>query len=85
MTMDDYSFTVSAQDTSVAFDCEADRAAREGFTHVRDRQRANALHLRNAVAHMSEHCPKGYRIETRIVVSYVPDVNPVLRDEYRKA
>lgn len=79
-----YAFNVNAQDTSVAFDCEADRAEREGFTHVVERQRATALHLRNAVHQMQRLCPEGYRVETQIVVSHVPDVNPVLRDRYRE-
>jgi hypothetical protein len=79
----DYSFAVSAMDMSVAFDCEADRAEREGFTGVTERQRATALHIRNAVDHMQKICPDGYRVETRILVTFVPDVNSVLRDEVR--
>jgi aspartate aminotransferase-like enzyme len=82
--MSEYAIHISPMDTSVAFDCEADRAEREGFTHVMERQRATALHLRNAVHHMEKLCPEGYRVETRIVVSHVPKVNPVLKDEYRK-
>lgn len=82
--MSEYSFAVDATDTSVAFDCEADRAEREGFKAVRDRQRANALHMRNAIHHMQQFCPDGYRIETKIVVAYVPNVNPVLSDEFRR-
>lgn len=81
--MSEYSFHISALDTSVALDCEADRAEREGFKGVRDRQRATALHLRNAVEHMRTILPEGYRIETKIVISHVPDVNPVLRDDIR--
>jgi hypothetical protein len=80
----EYGFELSAQDLSVALDCEADRAQREGFKHVTERQRASALHIRNAVSHMSIHKPEGYRVRTRVVVDYVPDVNPVLKDEYRK-
>lgn len=80
----DYSFAVSSVDMSVAFDCEADRAEREGFKGVTDRQRATALHIRNAVAHMEKICPDGHRVETRIVVTFVPDVNPVLRDGVRR-
>ncbi|QNJ59259.1 hypothetical protein SEA_MRMIYAGI_45 [Mycobacterium phage MrMiyagi] len=82
--MSHYAFEVASMDLSVAFDCEADRAEREGFTSVRDRQQANALHVRNAVAHMVKHCPDGYRVKTEIVVSFVPNVNPVLKDEHRK-
>lgn len=81
--MSEYGFEISSLDTSVALDCEAARAEREGFDGVAKRQRAAALHLRNAVAHMSSVCPEGYRVETRIVVSHVPDVNPVLLDKYR--
>lgn len=81
---DQYSFHVDATDTAVAFDCEADRAEREGFTGVTKRQRANALHVRNAVHHMTQICPEGYRVEVQIVVSHVPNVNPVLRDSVRK-
>jgi aspartate aminotransferase-like enzyme len=80
----EYKFEVSATDTSVAFDCEAERAEREGFKGVAERQRANALHLRNAVHHMQGLCPEGFRVETRIVVALVPHVNPVLRDEIRE-
>ncbi|AYN57996.1 hypothetical protein HWB90_gp046 [Mycobacterium phage Fowlmouth] len=83
-TMSHYAFEVASMDLSVAFDCEADRAEREGFTGVAERQRANTLHLRNAVDHMVKHCPEGYRVKTEIVVSFVPNVNPVLKDEYRK-
>jgi methylthioribose-1-phosphate isomerase len=79
----EYGFHVDAADTSVAFDCEATRAEREGFTHVAKRQRATALHLRNAVAHMQKLCPEGFRVDTKIVVSLVPDVNAVLRDDVR--
>jgi aspartate aminotransferase-like enzyme len=82
--MSEYAFHIEPQDTHVAFDCEADRAEREGFDHVAKRQRAKALHLRNAVAHMASICPEGYRVETKIVVSHVPNVNAVLLDEYRE-
>lgn len=78
-----YSFHIEATDTSVAYDCEADRAEREGFTGVATRQRAAALHLRNAVHHMQSICPEGYRVETKIVVQHVPSVNAALLDEYR--
>jgi len=78
-----YAFDINATDLSVALDCEADRAESEGFTHVRDRQRASALHLRNAVHHLEQVKAKGFRVETKIVVSLVPDVNPVLRDDCR--
>lgn len=78
--MSEYSFDIEATDTAVAYDCEADRAEREGFINVAKRQRAKALHLRNAVRHMMELCPDGYRVETKIVVSHVPNVNAVLRD-----
>ena len=81
--MSEYEFAVNAMDTSVAFDCEADRAEREGFSSVTKRQRATALHLRNAVHHMQKLCPEGFRVETKIVVSHVPNVNPVLCDECR--
>lgn len=81
--MSEYSFPIEITDTSVAFDCEADRAEREGFKHVAERQRAKALHLRNAYEHMRKFCPEGYRVEAKIVVSHVPDVNPVLRDDCR--
>lgn len=81
--MAEYAFHVDATDTIVAFDCEADRAEREGFKGVTKRQRDNALHLRNAIAHMQSICPEGFRIETKIVVSHVPNVNPVLCNEFR--
>lgn len=81
--MAEYSFHISSMDASVAFDCEADRAEREGFPSVRDRQRANALHLRNAVHHMEKICPHGFRTVTKIVVEHVPDINPTLKDEFR--
>lgn len=81
--MSEYSFEVSAVDLSVAFDCEADRAEREQMDATRDRQRANALHVRNAEDQMKKLCPEGFRVETKIVFSHVPDVNPVLLDEFR--
>ena len=82
--MSEYTFHIEATDTSVAFDCEADRAEREGFKNVAKRQRATALHLRNAVHHMQSICPEGHRVATRIIVEHVPDVNSVLKDEYRR-
>ena len=82
--MSEYSFEVGATDTAVAFDCEADRAEREGFQGVAKRQRDNALHVRNADFHLQKFCPEGYRVRTRIVVDYVPAVNAYLKDEYRK-
>ena len=82
--MSEYSFHVCSTDLSVAFDCEADRADREQFPNVAKRQRENALHVKNAVHHMQQICPDGYRVETKIVVSHVPNINPVLKDEYRK-
>jgi len=75
-----YAMEINHVDTSVAYDCEADRAEREGFQSVAKRQRANALHLRNAVRHMEKLCPEGYRVQVKIVVSHVPNVNPVLKD-----
>jgi hypothetical protein len=82
-TMSEYSFHVDITDTSVAFDCEADRAEREKMTGVAKRQRANALHVRNAYHHMQALCPEGYRVQARIVVEHVPDVNAYLLDEHR--
>jgi len=82
--MSEYSFEISALDTHVALDCEAARAEREGMTAVAKHQRAAALHLRNAVAHMRDLCPEGYRVKTSIVVTHVPDVNAVLRDDVRE-
>ena len=79
-----YSFEVSTQDLWVALDCEADRAKREGFTSVEDRQRKAALHLRNTEAQMRFLCPEGHRVRTRIVADFVPDVNAYLRDDVRE-
>jgi hypothetical protein len=39
-------------DVRVALECEADRAEREGFANVAERQRALALHIANADAHL---------------------------------
>ena len=77
--MSEYTLPVSVIDTAVALECEADRAAREGFSGVEKRQRGTALHLRNAAEHMQSICPEGYRTETVIVVRHVPDVNAVAR------
>jgi aspartate aminotransferase-like enzyme len=82
--MNDYSFSVNPNELAVALDCEADRAASEGFKGVEKRQRADAEHIRNAVHHMGKLRPEGYRIETEIVFRLVPDVNPVARAEYRR-
>ena len=82
--MSEYSFEVCTQDLWVALDCEADRAKSEGFKGVEERQRKTALHIRNAEAHMHELCPEGYRMRTRIVVDFVPNVNAHLRDDVRE-
>ena len=82
--MSEYSFDVSVQDLWVALDCEADRAKREGFKGVEDRQRKAALHLRNAQAQMSYLCPEGYGVRARIVFDFVPVVNPYLSDDVRE-
>lgn len=82
--MAEYEFSIPATDLSVALDCEADRAAREGFKLVESRQRAAALHLRNAIHAMQKICPEGFVVDTKIVVSHVVQVNPVLKDEYRE-
>lgn len=79
--MSEYSFHISTVDTYVALECEADRAEREGFDRVAERQRKAATHLRNAEAHMMRLCPNGFRVEARIVITHVPDVNPVLRHD----
>lgn len=81
--MNNYSFAVSAVDMFAALDCEADRAESEHMHGVADRQRASALHIRNAVDHMQKFCPEGYRVETKLVFEFVPAVNAVLRDECR--
>lgn len=75
---------VDSTDLSVAFDCEADRAKSEGFTSVEKRQRATALHVRNAVHAMQAIAPEGYSTVTQIIVKHVPTINPVCGDEYRR-
>ena len=82
--MSEYSFEISTMDVSVALDCEADRAKREGFKLVEERQRKTALHLRNAETHMGKIVPEGHRVRTRIVVDFVPDVRATLRDDVRE-
>lgn len=82
--MSEYSFEISTLDVSVALDCEADRAKREGFKLVEERQRKTALHLRNAETHMGKLVPEGHRVRTRIVVDFVPDVRATLRDDVRE-
>lgn len=77
--MSEYSFDISTVDTYVALECEADRAEREGMTNVAKRQRATALHLRNAEKHMGTICPDGHRVEVQIVLRHVPNVNAVAR------
>lgn len=77
--MSEYHIDAQITDTTVAFDCEADRAEREGFTYVAKRQRSMALHIRNAYEHMRAICPESHRVEMKLVLSHVPDVNPVLR------
>jgi hypothetical protein len=81
--MAEYAFHIDYSDASAAFDCEGDRAEREHFPGVAKRQRATALHIRNAVHQMQKICPEGFRVETKIVVSHVPNVNPVLKDRFR--
>jgi aspartate aminotransferase-like enzyme len=77
--MSEYSIHIEATDTFVALECEADRAEREGIHSVAKRQRATALHLRNAVKQMQELCPDGYRVEVKIVLAHTPNVNAVAR------
>ena len=82
--MSEYSWEICGMDYHVALDCEADRAKREGFKGVEERQRAEALHIRNASAHMAQIVPAGHRVRTRIVVDFVPDVNRVMYDHVRE-
>ena len=79
-----YHIHVSPTDASVAFDCEADRAQKEGFPGVEKRQRETALHIRNAWHHLAAHTPPGFRVQTTISFEVVPDVNPRLRDDVRE-
>lgn len=74
---------VSPIDVTVALRCEADRATRDGFPSVVERQTKLALHLENAVAHLQANLPEGHRVQVDIVVDVVPNVNPVLLPEYR--
>jgi hypothetical protein len=84
MTINEHYIHAEPTDTYVAFDCEAKRARSEGFKHVAERQAATALHIRNAQAAMSKIAPAGHRLRMRIVFDFVPDVNPVLRDDVRE-
>jgi hypothetical protein len=77
--MSEYSFHISTVDTYVALECEADRAEREGIHGVAKRQRATALHLRNAEEQMRKLCPEGHIVEAQIVLRHVVDVNAVAR------
>lgn len=77
--MSEYFIHVNMVDTSVAFECEADRAKREGFTGVEARQRDTALHIRNAYDVMEKLCPEGHKVRMRIMFDFTPDVNPVRR------
>lgn len=83
--MTEYFIPIEPTDTSCAFDCEAKRAREGGMKGLADRQAAVALHIRNASAKMQDLCPEGFRTRARIVIDFVPDVNPVLRDEVRNA
>jgi hypothetical protein len=76
--------SVPPSDLGAALRCEADRAEREGFGHVAERQRALALHLENAVVTVARLAGDAeLRVEVDIVVHLVPNVNPVLRPEFR--
>jgi hypothetical protein len=68
-------------DVRVALECEADRAEREQFAHVAARQRALALHMANADAHLGKLAPDGYRVQLDLVFRIVPNVNAVLRKD----
>lgn len=81
----EYGFEISAQDTQLAIDCEAKQAEAEGMDGIAKRQRATALHIRNAEAHMVGIVPEGHRVRARIVFDFVPSVNAVLRDDVRNA
>jgi hypothetical protein len=72
---------VTTNDVVVALECEADRAKREGFPGVEERQRKLALHLRNAEHAMQKLAPAGHRLQMDVTFHFVPDVNPVLRPE----
>ena len=84
MTINEHFIHVEPTDTWVAFDCEAKRARNEGMTNTAKRQAATALHIRNADAAMHKIAPAGHRLRMRIVFDFVPDVNPVLRDDVRE-
>jgi hypothetical protein len=77
--MSEYSFHISTVDTYVALECEADRAERDGIHGVAKRQRATALHLRNAEEKMMQLCPEGHIVVAEIVLRHVVDVNAVAR------
>jgi aspartate aminotransferase-like enzyme len=77
--------SVPPTDLYAALRCEADRAEREGFGRTAERQRALALHLENAVLTLASLAGDDtrLRVQVDIAVHLVPNVNPVLRPEYR--
>ena len=83
--MTEYRIPASTMDLAVALRCEADRAEREKFPNVAERQRKAALHLENAEHHMRKLIPKGYRLRLDLVFSFEPAVNAQLQPEYRKS
>ncbi len=73
---------VQTVEVCVALECEADRAKREGFPGVEERQRKLALHLRNAERAMQKLVPEGHRLQMDITFKFVPNVNPALKPEF---
>lgn len=73
---------VITTEVAVALECEADRAKREGFPGVEERQRKLALHLRNAERAMMALLPDGHRVQMDITFKFVPNVNPALKPEF---
>lgn len=76
MSQNQYAIHVAPTDLWAALECEARRAASEDMMLTAERQHETALHLKNATYVMAGICPDDHRVQVRIVLDFVPDVNP---------
>ena len=82
--MKDYTIHgVPPTDVAVALRCEADRARSEQMHGTAKRQESLALHIENAAHQLRNLLPEGHHLQMDVVFRAVPDVNPVLRPEFR--
>jgi hypothetical protein len=77
MAIDSYEMHVSSMDLYAANEIAAKVADRDQMPRTGDRHREIALHLKNASDWAQANCPSGFRVNTKVVVEFVPDVTAV--------